>query len=83
MKFLLYGHKELLSFMLCSMIQLSEQFYEIGKADMYTVEALKLLIPLQYEFFLKFNSLIFTYFQKCKKGAISLENLDDIRQLVT
>ena len=62
--------------------QLSEEFYAISKADIDTVEALKLLIPLQYEFFLQFNSLIFTYFQKCKTGAINLEHLDDIRQLV-
>ncbi len=62
--------------------QLSEEFHKISEADMDTVEALKLLIPLQYEFFLKFNSLIFSYFQKCKSGAIKMERLDEIRQLV-
>lgn len=62
--------------------QLSEEFHEISEADMDTIEALNLLIPLQYEFFLKYNSLIFTYFQKCKTGTIKMECLDDIRQLV-
>ncbi len=62
--------------------QLSEEFHAISEADMDAVEALKLLIPLQYDFFLNFNGMIFSYFQKCKTGVVRMERLDEIRQLV-
>lgn len=60
---------------------LADEFKRITEADMDTVEALKLLIPLQYGFFLEYNTLVFNYIQRCESGTIRLERQEQIRQM--
>jgi len=61
--------------------RLSQKFQKISEREPDVRIALKELIPLQYEYFLEFNSLLFTYFQKYSTGAIKLDWYEEMKQM--
>jgi TetR/AcrR family fatty acid metabolism transcriptional regulator len=61
--------------------QLSSEFQRIEEIETDLKQALKMFIPLQYDFFLEYGSLLFTYVQKKATGAIKAEWYEEIERI--
>ncbi len=60
---------------------LSVEFQKISEGETDLIQALKMLIPLQYSYFLEYGSLLFTYVQKKTTGALKEEWYQEIERI--
>jgi TetR/AcrR family fatty acid metabolism transcriptional regulator len=61
--------------------QLSVEFQKIAEEETDLKQALEMLIPLQYGYFLEYGSLLFTYVQKKANGNIKAEWYEEIERI--
>jgi len=62
--------------------RLSENFFEISEGERDVRVALRSIIALQYDFYMEFGSIMFTYSQKYRTGAVKAEWHEAIRQML-